>query len=328
MSRNALYEWVDELEVIPQDDGISEKMMTMPVKKAVRQKKVKTRLEKKVLDPGDRGKDFEFTYHASRHERQWIIDSLGSFHEMHWIDDVTRLIKGGKEATVYLCPAGDFVTAQWVAAKVYRPRRFRNLKNDKLYRQGRHELDDTGRAIIDGGMLHAAKKKTDFGLEILHASWIGHEYKTMQILHQAGVDIPLPYECANNAILMEYIGEEGIPAPSLNGIELPLPEARRLFKKVLRNIEIMLAHDRIHADLSAYNILYWEGEIKIIDFPQAIHPDENKYAYDIFARDVMRVCEYFAAQGIHSDPERMAEEIWQASGRVKISAVPDELLDE
>jgi len=48
-------------------------------------------------------RDYTFTYDASRHERLWIMDSLGAFFEMHWFSDVLRLVKGGKEASVYQC---------------------------------------------------------------------------------------------------------------------------------------------------------------------------------------------------------------------------------
>ena len=85
----------------------------------------------------DAGQDFEFSYNASRHEREWIIDSLGDFYQMHWFDDVLQLIKGGKEASVYLCLGNETTRVNHLAAKVYRPRRLRNLRKDHLYREGR-----------------------------------------------------------------------------------------------------------------------------------------------------------------------------------------------
>ncbi len=84
----------------------------------------------------------------------------------------------------------------------------------------------------------------------------------------------------------------------------------------------------VHADLSAYNILYWEGKITLIDFPQAISPHENRNAYRIFERDVTRVCEYFARQGVRSNPPRLAAELWT---HFKYRLTPDvhpRLLDE
>lgn len=98
----------------------------------------------------------------------------------------------------------------------------------------------------------------------------------------------------------------------LNSLSLETAEAAPLFERVLHNIELMLAHGRVHADLSAYNILYWEGEITLIDFPQAISPVENRNAYRIFERDVTRICEYFSRQGVRRDPRRLAASLWTA----------------
>ncbi|NIT56687.1 MAG: serine protein kinase RIO, partial [Aliifodinibius sp.] len=76
-------------------------------------------------------------------------------------------------------------------------------------------------------------------------------------------------------------------------VDLERDEAQLLFDRVIHNVELMLKHNRVHADLSAYNILYWEGEIILIDFPQAISPVNNQSAYLIFKRDMLRICEYF-----------------------------------
>jgi RIO kinase 1 len=259
----------------------------------------------------DAGQDFTFSYNASHHEREWIIDSLGNFYQMHWFDDVLQLIKGGKEASVYLCSGNETTRVSHLAAKVYRPRRFRNLRKDHLYREGRERLDENGNAITDDGMQHAMRKRTQYGKQLLHTSWIEHEVKTMQVLKQAGADVPAIFASGNNAILMSYIGEAEMPAPALNEVDLDPAEARQLFERVLQNVEIMLAHDRVHGDLSAYNILYWDGEITLIDFPQAISPKENRNAWFIFQRDVTRVCEYFAQQGVQSDFLSIAESLWR-----------------
>jgi RIO kinase 1 len=253
-----------------------------------------------------------FTYNASRHERMWIMNSLKNFYDLQWFSDVLRLVKGGKEASVYLCVAGSTVAAPYLAAKIYRPRKFRNLKNDHLYREGRADLDADGTVILDDGMLHAMRKRTAFGMDLLHASWIEHEVKTLEILHQAGADVPVPYAAGDNAILMEFIGSDETAAPGLNSVDLEPAEARRIFTRVLNNIELMLAHDRVHGDLSAYNILYWNGRIKLIDFPQAVSPHENHNAYRIFVRDVSRVCEYFLTQGVRCNPRKIALDLWNA----------------
>ena len=170
--------------------------------------------------------------------------------------------------------------------------------------------------------------RSAYGLQLLHTSWIEHEYQALQILHEAGADVPTPYARGDNAILMEYIGGPDMPAPTINGVNLDTDEAQPLFERVLHNIEIMLASDRVHGDLSAYNILYWQGEITLIDFPQAISPVENRNAFKIFERDVRRICEYFARQGVRSNPRRIAADMWTAFNHRLLPDVHPGLLDD
>jgi RIO kinase 1 len=96
----------------------------------------------------------------------------------------------------------------------------------------------------------------------------------------------------------------------LHSVSLSPREAGPLCDEVLRNVELMLAHGMIHGDLSAYNILYWEGKITLIDFPQVTMSESNHNAYRIFARDVRRVCEYFAAQGVQRDADAITRQLW------------------
>ena len=78
----------------------------------------------------------------------------------------------------------------------------------------------------------------------------------------------------------------------------------------MRNVELMLAYTMIHGDLSAYNILYWQGQVTLIDFPQVTFALTNSNAWRILRRDVERVCAYFATQGVESDPFAIARTLW------------------
>ncbi len=258
--------------------------------------------------------NFAFTYQAARFEAGWLLDSLGGFYEHQWISDVLRRVKGGKEASVYLCRAGAQIPADLIAAKVYRPRMLRNLRNDHAYREGRDNLDEEGKIVLDDGQQHAMAKRTEYGKALLHQSWIAYEFTAMQALHAAGADVPQPYEMAHNAILMSFIGDLDGCAPALSEISLSRPEARTLFERVVYNLEVLLAQERIHGDLSAYNILYWEEAITLIDFPQVVSPKINRNAYAIFQRDVTRVCEYFTKQGLTLNPRKLAADLWQKHG--------------
>lgn len=262
----------------------------------------------------DSSRSFQFTYSAARFEEWWLLESLGDFYEHGWISDVLMRLKGGKEASVYLCRSGPAVETPLVAAKVYRPRSLRNLKNDGQYRTGRGELDETGNAIVDDGALHAMKKRTAYGEELRHQSWIAFEFQTLEMLHAASADVPKPYAMEKNAILMDYIGDLGNAAPTLNSVTLDPEEVQPLFDRVVRNIDLLLANQRIHGDLSAYNILYWDSNIVLIDFPQVVPPESNPVAWTLFLRDVTRVCQYFASQGLRRDARKLAADLWTSYG--------------
>jgi RIO kinase 1 len=261
---------------------------------------------------------FETTYRPSRYEQGWLLQSLFSFYDEGLITDVLALVKGGKEASVYLCQAHPATGLDLVAAKVYRPRMFRNLRNDAMYRQGREVLVATGKPAgkAAGTIARAIRNKTAFGLEAAHTSWLMHEFVATERLYEAGGAVPRPISSSDNAILMSYHGDDGLAAPTLNTVHLEAEEARRLFREVLRNVDLMLQNDLIHGDLSAYNILYWApqgppGEMTIIDFPQVVNLHDNPKAQFILERDIRRTCEYFASQGVESDPEAIVSELWR-----------------
>ena len=258
--------------------------------------------------------DYSFTFKPARFEEGWLLDSLGNFFAQRWITDVLSKIKAGKEASVYLCRSGEAVKSGLVAAKVFRPRMLRNLKNDQLYRLDREVLDENGHAVHDLGMLKAQHKRSVYGEQIRHRSWIAHEFLALKTLYEAGADVPQPYEMNENAILMGYIGSEESVAPTLNTVPLEPREVKPLFESLLRNIGLMLAHGIVHGDLSAYNVLYWEGRITIIDFPQVVSVTRHRSAYPIFKRDVTRICEYFTRQGLETDPVPIAAGLWKSHG--------------
>jgi RIO kinase 1 len=226
--------------------------------------------------------------------------------------DILSSVKGGKEANVYRCQAHPATGRDLLAAKVYRPRMFRNLRNDALYREGRETLAADESLVKSNNMRikRALDKKTAFGQEVAHTSWLMHEFTALKALHAAGVHVPEPVAVSGNAILMGFIGDADFAAPPLESVELERDEAEAVFTQVLGDIETMLHLGLIHGDLSAYNLLYWEGRAVIIDFPQVIRSTSNHAARQILRRDVQRVCDYFAEQGVRRDADSLANALW------------------
>jgi RIO kinase 1 len=270
---------------------------------------------------------FKTTYQPSKHEAEWLLQSLETFYYQDMISDVVAVVKGGKEASVYRCkPHNTVLDKEWVAAKVYRPRMFRQLRNDTVYREGRAALGMDGKEINakDWRTLKAMNKGTGYGQAMSHTSWLMYEYKVLRQLHDDGAAVPEPLAVAENAILMDYVGDENLPAPTLSEVRLQPEEVRPLFNEVMRNLDLMLQHGFIHGDLSAFNILYWEGDIIFIDFPQVVEISNNRHARKILTRDIERVSEYFEGYGMRINANGIARDLWHAYGLP--DANPDEAL--
>ena len=231
------------------------------------------------------------------------IDSLDPFFRNQTLEEILYLVKSGKEATVYCCRASEKFGGGLVAAKIYRPREQRKFKNDAIYRQGRL----TGQSREE----RAARSKTGFGREVLFGEWVGHEMGALRTLYDAGIPVPKPLTSSDQVVIMEYVGDEETSAPQLIHVELPRREAVRQFGQMVNIIEDMLNVRHVHGDLSAYNLLYWQRQVVVIDVPQTVHPWENANAYDLLERDVTNVAAYFTDQGVRTgDPARIARAMW------------------
>jgi RIO kinase 1 len=85
----------------------------------------------------------------------------------------------------------------------------------------------------------------------------------------------------------------------------------------------MLQLGLVHGDLSAYNVLFWKGQVTLIDFPQVIFTRRHPVAYRIFQRDIARLCSYFQSHGVDCHPSSLAAELWkQAGNRIRPEVHP------
>jgi RIO kinase 1 len=214
-----------------------------------------------------------------------------------------RVVKSGKEATVYCCQRHPSQGGGLIVMKVYEALKSREFKDDAVYQEGR--------VIRDARLRRAYSHKTRAGRGIQFDLWVSHEYETMKTLHAAGADIPRPLAHAGGPVIyMEYVGDETSAAPTLNAVSLSRNEAPAFYTAVMRNVALFLASDCVHADLSAFNVLYWRGRIKIIDFPQAVDPRFNRNALTLLTRDITNVCAYFARYGLRDDANQIARGLW------------------
>jgi RIO kinase 1 len=265
-------------------------------------------LQEQALDDTGTKPAFDPTLLAGRRDRDWVLSSLAHFYDQDLITDVLYVAKSGKEATVYCCAADPSTGLEFLAAKVYRPRMFRSLSNDALYRHGREQRDKDGRVLRK--RQRGNLKQTERRRAAQVSSWIAYEFETQRLLHVAGADVPQPLAQSGNAVLMEFVGDGDEPAPRLSEVDLAPEQAQPLFNRLVRNVELALACDRIHGDLSAFNVLYWQGAATIIDFAQAVDPRHNDDLYALLHRDIDRLYRYFARYGAVADPDALAADMW------------------
>jgi RIO kinase 1 len=233
------------------------------------------------------------------------------------IEQVIRPIKSGKEASVHLCRANPRTTGETLAAlKVFHPLDRRDFRDEQLYRNGEF--------IKERRIRTALEKKTKFGREVQGGLWVNREWETLKALSLTTAPVPRPIERTEDAILMTYVGDLDDAAPQLRTYETDdADEAQVLFDQTIKAVEVMLYHDVVHGDLSAYNLLVWDGEVTVIDFPQAVDPKKNRHAEAFLLRDIERVVTHFEKLGVHTDAERIAADLW--TGWTFADLVPEEL---
>jgi len=216
---------------------------------------------------------------------------LAQFGGQGLISDVLGVVGDGKEATVYLCAADPSVGVEYLAAKVYRARKFRAFRSGRAY-AGERIVRLSSRAR------RAIRTKTETGTRLAHQEWVAWEWETLCRLHDAGADVPEPLAASEDAVLMEFIGDGEGAAPQLRRVELGPEQAQAVLERLLRNVEIFLDLHLVHGDLSAYNVLWSEQKAWIIDVPQSLNLHNHDGGHEALRRDVANLERYFARYGL------------------------------
>ena len=86
-------------------------------------------------------------------------------------------------------------------------------------------------------------------------------------------------------------------------------ELTSAWEQLVGNLRALTVAGLVHADLSVYNLLWWEGRLFVIDLPQAVEFTTNSDAYDLLHRDVANVGEWFTRRGAAVDVEALYAEL-------------------
>jgi RIO kinase 1 len=194
----------------------------------------------------------------------------GVLHEVHGV------VSAGKEARVYW---GKNKEGKDLAVKIY-------LTTSADFKRGMYKY-------IDGDYRFKGVKHDTRSLIF---AWAQKEFRNLDEAARAGVNVPKPIAVKNNVLVMEFIGEEGVSAPSLKE-QLPTnPE--KMYRQLLMNMSRLYRKaDIVHGDLSEYNVMVWKNKPVVFDMSQSV-PTSHPLAKSLLERDLANVNRFFARLGV------------------------------
>ena len=225
------------------------------------------------------------------------------------ISDVLAEIKSGKEATVYLAESAVLKeNGGLIALKIYRDVAARSFKNTGEY--------GVGLARSSNAVAKAIDKRGSKGAAALQDLWVASEYMVLWQLWQAGLNVPEPligpdpfdYVQTSPAVLMRFIGSEDAPAPRLSDLRLSPEDAQSAWQQSLEGMARLLRLGLVHGDYSTYNLLWWEGSVMMIDFPQ-VSDQTNPNFQSLLRRDAESLTQSFKRLGIRQDADQTLREV-------------------
>jgi RIO kinase 1 len=186
--------------------------------------------------------------------------------------EVNGAVSSGKEAKVYWGTNKEGVD---LAVKIY-------LTSSAEFKKGMLKY-------IEGDQRFKNVKRDT---RSLIAVWAQKEYRNLIESMNAKVRVPKPIIVRSNVLVMEFIGEKGVSAPSLK--EQPPKNPERVYKILVTYIKRLYQKAHIvHGDLSEYNVMMWKGRPVIFDMSQSV-PIGHPLTEFMLRRDLTNVNRFFS----------------------------------
>jgi RIO kinase 1 len=194
----------------------------------------------------------------------------GILYEVHGV------VNAGKEARVYW---GKTKEGKDLAVKIY-------LTASAEFKKGMLKY-------IEGDYRFKGVKRDTRSLIF---TWAQKEFRNLEQASRAKVRVPKPIAVKNNVLVMEFIGKDGVNAPSLK--EQAPSDPEKVYGVLLIFLERLYRKaELVHGDLSEYNIMMWKGKPVIFDMAQAV-PTSHPMAEFFLRRDLANVNRFFSRLGV------------------------------
>ncbi|MDY6769326.1 MAG: serine protein kinase RIO [Candidatus Nanohaloarchaea archaeon] len=219
-----------------------------------------------LFDSSEARKNVENVLNEETMEALYTLSDDGRF------DVIGGFVKDGKESKVAVAEKGDDL----LAVKLY-------VIEASNYQDMQQYL--VGDPRFEG--ITTDKRSIVF-------NWATKEFRNLGAARDLGIPTPEPFAVEKNVLLMEFIGQAYSPAPKLQEVDLENPAVA--VDRLTSYMETLWQDGgMVHGDLSAFNVLLWEQELRPIDFSQAVltaHPR----AEELLQRDVENVADHFRRQ--------------------------------
>lgn len=194
------------------------------------------------------------------------------------LNEINGCVSTGKEANVYYAVAGDGSDA---AVKVFKTSILLFKDRDKY---------------VSGEFRFQRYCKSNPRKMV--RTWAEKEARNLNRLQDGGVLAPAVKLLRQHVLVMEFLGEDGWPAPRLKEVRFPsLAALDRCYLDVCCTMRKMYGRCRlIHGDLSEYNLLLFRGCVVVIDVSQSVESD-HPHAVDFLRRDIVNVNAFFRSKG-------------------------------
>lgn len=140
------------------------------------------------------------------------------------------------------------------------------------------------------------------GLRQAVQTWAKKEYANLKLLREEGVSVPEPIAQKDNVLVMEFLGEGGVPYAQLKDVWLEDPA--KTLDDLLKGVKLMRKAGLVHADLSEYNIVMRGNQPVILDVGQSVvlkHPSAEEF----FLKDVRNLLHFFKRRGVDRDEQEV-----------------------
>lgn len=197
------------------------------------------------------------------------------------IYELNGVVSSGKEARVYW---GTTREGTDLAVKIY-------LTSSAEFKRGMHKY-------IEGDPRF---KDVKHDTRSLIAVWAQKEFRNLGEANAAKVRVPKPIAVKSNVVVMEFIGEKGVSAPSLKEQSPDNPE--KVYKVIVTYLKRLYQKAKlVHGDLSEYNIMIWKGKPVVFDVSQSVSI-QHPLAELMLKRDLANVNRFFKRIDVKVLPE-------------------------